>query len=108
MRRRVFLAVTAAAGLAHGQTTRVPKRVGYLAPAAPGQHQNSDAIKEYLRPLGYIEGTSFIWEERLTAGHNELAEPLARELIDWRADLMVGSTTPIVVAEPVRYFVCEA
>jgi putative ABC transport system substrate-binding protein len=69
-----------------------------LAPAAPGQHQNSDAIKEYLRPLGYIEGTSFIWEERLTAGHNELAEPLARELIDWRADLMVGSTTPIVVA----------
>src|SRR5215831_10655098 len=71
MRRRVFLAAAAAAGLASAQPKR-PKRVGHLSPGSPGQHQNADAIKEFLRQQGYIEGTSYIWEDRFTAGRNEL------------------------------------
>ena len=98
MRRRLFLAVAAAAGLANAQPKRPPKRVGHLSPGSSGQHQNADAIKEFLRQHGYIEGTSYIWEDRFTAGHNELAEPFARELVAWGADVIIGATTPIVVA----------
>jgi putative ABC transport system substrate-binding protein len=98
MQRRVFLAVIATAAVADAQPTRQPKRVGYLVPGAPGQHLSADQIKEFLRQQGYIEGASFIWQERFTAGHNELAEPLARELVAWGPDVIVGGTTPIVVA----------
>lgn len=98
MRRRLFLTAVAATGLANAQSTSAPKRVGHLAPSARGQqHQNADAIKESLRQQGYVEGKSFIWEDRFTGGRNELAEPFARELVAWDANVIVGSTTPIVV-----------
>jgi hypothetical protein len=49
--------------IAASQPKRPPKRVGHLSPASPGQHQNADAIKEFLRQQGYVEGTSYIWED---------------------------------------------
>lgn len=99
MKRRLFLAVVAiAAGRVGGQPARVPKRVAYLTPGDSTQTRNVDLLKGFLGQMGYVDGASIVFEVRFTAGHNERAEPMARELVAWRPDVMVGGTTPIVVA----------
>lgn len=81
------------------QPTRVP-RVGFVH-AGPGgpPAQFVEAFRQGLRALGYVEGQNveveFRWHppERL-----DLLPGIAHELVRSNADVLVGSTTPEIIA----------
>jgi putative tryptophan/tyrosine transport system substrate-binding protein len=90
--RRVFIR-TVAGGLlagphaAQAQQASVP-RIGVLAPTTCS-HPNYQALREGLRALGYVEGTTIIIECREAAGRYERVPELAAELVRLRVDVLV-------------------
>src|SRR5262245_18345640 len=70
------------------QTTKIA-RIGYLNPGDPvsGTYR-SEAFRQGLRELGYIEGRNIIIEYRLAEVRSELLPELARELLDLKVDII--------------------
>jgi putative ABC transport system substrate-binding protein len=97
MDRRAFLG-TLAGGLlaaplaAEGQQgTRVP-RVGYLSPlTASVDASRSEAFRQGLRELGYIEGRNIMVEYRFADGHLDRLPALAGELVGLNVDVIIAA-----------------
>ena len=103
--RRTFLAGTGAVLLAAPlvaeaqQVTRVP-RVGYLSPlTASADGSRSEAFRQGLRELGYVEGQNVIFERRYAGGHLERVPDLAAELVRMPVDV-IAVTGPTPVGPP--------
>ena len=88
---------------------RIP-RIGYLA-IGSGPSAATEAFRQGLRELGYVEGQGILVEYRFAEGRVERLPALAAELLDLRVGLIVvlgnravraarqvTSTVPIVVA----------
>jgi putative tryptophan/tyrosine transport system substrate-binding protein len=102
---------------AHAQqpASKIP-RIGYLALGFPTA--GSDALRQGLKELGYVEGETIIVERRSAEGKEERLADLASELVQLKVDVIVvggtraaraarrvTKTIPIVVpdsADPVR------
>src|SRR5262245_45181267 len=69
------------------QATKIP-RVGYLASAGLAP---SEAFRQALRDLGYIEGKNIAFEFRASAGKPEQNSHLAAELVRLRVDVIVAA-----------------
>src|SRR6185503_8053294 len=87
----------------HGAAQPVAKvaRVGYLSPtSATADAVQSDAFRQGLRALGYVEGQSVLLEARYADGRPERLQELATELVRLKVDVIVaGPTTAIRAAQ---------
>ena len=70
-------------------------RVGHLSGSGEtGSKTNTDAFKQGMRERGYVEGETWIFEQRFAGGQTDRLAPLAQELIAWKPDVLLVSTTP--------------
>jgi putative ABC transport system substrate-binding protein len=83
------------------QPTKVP-RIGYLSGFDPAfESARSDAIRQALRKLGYIEGQNIAFEYRYAENNRERQPELAAELVGLKVDIIVvaGGVGPIQAAK---------
>jgi len=80
------------------QPKKVP-RIGYLTSAAAASAlPKSEAFREGLRQLGYVEGKNIIIEWRYAEGKSERLSELAAELVNLNVDVIVTASTPAIRA----------
>jgi putative ABC transport system substrate-binding protein len=72
-------------------------RIGYLSPSsAAADAAQTEAFRQGLRALGYVEGQSVLVEARYADGRAERLQGLAAELVRLKVDVIVtGPTTAI-------------
>jgi putative ABC transport system substrate-binding protein len=106
MRRRDFIKVIAgsAAALplaAQGQQPAMPV-IGYLQSASPSYFaQFSDAVRQGLNEIGYVEGQNVAIERRSAEGHYDRLTALAVGLVDRQVAVILaaGGTDPAKAAK---------
>src|SRR5499426_3126166 len=103
MRRRTFafglgilLLTTFHVAQAQQQPTKIP-RIGYLMTRFLGPVR-TEALRQGLRELGYVEGKTIVIEWRSAEGKLDRLPALAAELVRLKVDVIVtagqGSTRP--------------
>jgi putative ABC transport system substrate-binding protein len=103
MDRRAFLAVAAAGGLiampagARAQQAGKAHRVGFLS-LQSGLTSTTEAFRQGLRELGYVEGRNLIIEYRWAARKEERLPELAADLVRLKVDVIVTAAVPTVEA----------
>ena len=108
----VFLVV--GVGLAEAQQRKKVPRIGSLGGASPAAlSARTEAFRQGLRKLGYVEGKNIVIEWRYAGGKPERLSELATELVRLKVDLIVSAggapttraakeatvTIPIVMAQ---------
>jgi putative ABC transport system substrate-binding protein len=73
-------------------------RVGYLASGSPPRSPFQDAFVEAMAGLGYVEGQNLVLEFRYAEGQDDRLPALAAELVALPVDVIVGASTPAVLA----------
>ena len=93
-------AVIVVPGAAWAQQKTKVFRVGVLWHAANEQEEAPflNALREGLRDLGYIEGSTLILENRFAAEQYERFERNAIELVASKVDMLIATALPAVVA----------
>src|SRR5262245_59351023 len=86
---------------AHAQQPKKVPRIGYLWPGNPtSETTDSEAIRQALRELGYIEGQSIAFEYRYADGKPDRFPELAAELVRLKVDIIVvAGNAPIRAAK---------
>ncbi len=103
MDRRAFIAAMTggllAAPLAAGaqQATKIT-RIGYLATGLATSPHLTEAFRQGLRDLGYIEGRNVVIEYRSAGDKIEGLAALAAELVALKVDVIVAPDTPAALA----------
>ena len=103
MDRRAFLAVAAASGfiampaVARAQQAHKAHRIGFL-PLQSGQTSTTEAFRQGLRELGYVEGRNLIIEYRWAARKEERLPEVATELVRLKVDVIVTAAVPTIEA----------
>src|SRR6516165_12434938 len=106
MRRREFIAVIGSVAAAwpfaaRAQRAERPRRIGVLMARAandPEGQKQAAALQRGIEQLGWSPGRNVEIEYRWLAGDASRAEALAKELLDWRPDILVANSTPSLVA----------
>ncbi len=109
MRRRDFMAVLGGAAVpsilwrsaACAQDGGEPRRVGVLSSLGesdPEARSMAASFHRALQEAGWIDGRNVRIEHRWAAGSVERLEAFAKELVGWRANVIVAHTTPSVIA----------
>jgi len=73
-------------------------RIGYLGAGGPAPLNISNAFKDALRELGYVEGKNLLIDYRFAEGRYERLPDLAAELVRLKADIIVTNPTPATMA----------
>src|SRR5215813_9671649 len=101
MKRRDFITLVGGGAawplIAHAQQPDTVRRIGMLmgiAESDPEGQSRIAALHEGLRELGWTDGRNVRFEIRRIAGETEEMRPFAKELIEWKPDLIVAATTP--------------
>jgi putative ABC transport system substrate-binding protein len=84
-----------------GEGQQAPKtpRIGYLSPlSAAADAMHTEAFRQGLRDLGYIEGQNVVLETRYADGNPDGLPGLAAELVRLNVDVIVASPTEAVRA----------
>jgi putative tryptophan/tyrosine transport system substrate-binding protein len=82
--------------LAEAQQPKKVPRIGYLAAGAPKpQSPRTEAFRQGLRALGYIEGQSIIIEYRFADTNVDRLPELAAELVSLKVDLIVAENNTV-------------
>jgi putative tryptophan/tyrosine transport system substrate-binding protein len=98
MDRRAFITMVGGSilgGPVAAEAQPLPKvaKIGLLTPSSPdGSGHLVEAFRQGFRQLGYIEGQTFVLQARYGDGKSERLADLARELVRWKADVIVTST----------------
>jgi putative tryptophan/tyrosine transport system substrate-binding protein len=80
------------------QPKKVP-RIGFLASRSPSSFSSeTEAFRQGLRELGYVEGQNIGIEYRYAEGKTDRFAELATELVRLKVDVIVTSSTPGVLA----------
>jgi putative ABC transport system substrate-binding protein len=100
--RRAFLGLAgvgavAAPAIAHAQPGAKAHRIGFLS-LQPGPGATTEAFRQALRELGYVEGRTITVEYRWAAAKEERLPELAAELVRLKVDVIVASGTPSIEA----------
>ena len=102
MRRRAFLAGLAAAlaapRAAEAQQAAKVARIGWLALNLAAAPHVTEAFRQGLRDLGYVEGRNVVIEYRDAKGTPERLPALVAELIALKVDVIVAPNTPGALA----------
>ena len=107
MRRREFIAILGGAAAmwplaASAQQADQVRRIGVLSNIG-GERSRSPqsmvtALHEELRKLGWTDGRNLRVDHRWAAGNPERATAFAKELVALKPEVIVGHTTPSVIA----------
>jgi ABC-type uncharacterized transport system substrate-binding protein len=102
MNRRKFLCGLTLGRLAvplagEAQQTGKVWRIGYLGNTF-GPTETTEAFREGLRELGYIEGQNILIEYRWAGGKSDQAHKLAAELVGLKVDVLVASSSVAALA----------
>jgi len=85
-----FVLVVAAAVAQAQQLTKIP-RIGYLGAGSPsGLAARTEAFRQGLRELGYVEGKNIVIEYRYAEGKFDRLPDLAAELVRLKVDIIVS------------------
>ena len=102
--RRAFIALLAVIAWPRGviaqkaeKTRRIVMLTG-IAEADPEGQARVAALQEGLRDLGWIAGQNVLIEYRWGAGDEGRMAALAREAVELQPDLIIGATTPVIIA----------
>jgi putative tryptophan/tyrosine transport system substrate-binding protein len=98
--RRTFLTGTgavllAAPGAAEGQQAKPMARVGILSPIVP---TSRTALGKQLHELGWVEGRTLVFEDRIADGQPERLPDLASGLVRLRVNVIVAVSPPAIRA----------
>jgi putative ABC transport system substrate-binding protein len=99
MNRRMFIAEVAGtclavSGIASAQPRAKVWRIGYLGNTPP----INPVFEQALRQLGYVEGTTVVFERRFADGRDDRNPALAAELAKLELDVLVVTTGPAAIA----------
>src|SRR5882672_6005672 len=86
------LSLLAAPLTAHAQLAEKMPRLGLLVPGSPPEHL-TEAFRQGLRDLGYVEGQTIALEVRWDEHHAERWPDLAADLVRRHVDCIVAGTT---------------
>ena len=78
------------------QSAKIPT-IGYLG-AGYRSSSLTDAFRQGLRELGYVEGKNILTEYRYAEGKPELLPDLAAELVRLQVNVIVATVTPAAMA----------
>ena len=79
-----------AAGVAEAQQSKKVPRIGFLSSLSPFSiSARTEAFRQGLRELGYVEGKNILIEWRYAAGKTERLPDLAAELVRLKVDVIV-------------------
>jgi ABC-type uncharacterized transport system substrate-binding protein len=82
-----------------GQSRKKVARIGLLGQSnASFASPQTDALREGLRELGYVDGENMVFERRYAEGELDRLPGLARELVGLKVDIIVASSTPGILA----------
>jgi len=106
MKRRQFIGLVGSFAVtwpftARSQQLDVVRRIGVLMGFAESDREQQTfvaAFREGLKKLGWAEGHNIRIDYRWGAGDADRIRSLAKELVDLRPELIVGQSTPVVVA----------
>src|SRR6266446_1671741 len=73
-------------------------RIGILSPAAAASTPLSEAIRQGLHELGYVEGQNIVIEYRFAEGRDERLADLAAELVRLKVDMIVAGGSAAIRA----------
>jgi putative tryptophan/tyrosine transport system substrate-binding protein len=76
---------------------KVP-RIGVLGAASPESAPHTDALRQGLRELGYVEGQNMVSEWRWARGDPKRFSVLAGELVQLAVDVIVADNNPAIAA----------
>jgi putative tryptophan/tyrosine transport system substrate-binding protein len=107
----IVVALTVCEARAEAQPAKIP-RIGHLnAPSLSALAARTEAFRQGLRALGYLEGKNIVIEDRYAEGKLDRLPALAAELVRLKVDIIVStgpsvtraakeatSTIPIVMA----------
>jgi ABC-type uncharacterized transport system substrate-binding protein len=80
------------------QPGKIP-RIGYLTAASPiTASSQSEAFREALRKLGYVDGKNIVIEWRYADGRSERLPELAVDLVRLKVDVIVTHSAPAIHA----------
>jgi putative ABC transport system substrate-binding protein len=79
------------------QPAKIP-RIGHLLAAGTGDTTRSDAFRQGLRELGYVEGKNIIIEWRAAHGKLDRLDELAVELVGLKVNVLVTSGNAVTRA----------
>ena len=101
MKRRAFITLLGGAAVgwplgASAQTQPKIPRVGYVLGAAPAR--GTEAFRQTLRELGYVEGQTIVLELRWAEGRFERLPELVAELVGLKVDVLVAGGSPAALA----------
>ena len=92
------LSLVAAPSVASAQPAKIA-RIGYLSPlSASADSAHSEAFRQGLRDLGYVEGQNAVIEARWADGKFARLPDLAAEIVRLKVDVIVAAPTPAVRA----------
>src|SRR5262247_3279589 len=75
---------------AHAQQTGKVARIGYLIAASPSSYAaRTEAFRQGLRELGYVEGKNIVIDFRYAEGKAARLPALAAELVRLKVDIIV-------------------
>ena len=99
MNRRRFLLTALAGALAAPPSARagIP-RIGVLCAVSPELAPHTNALREGLRDLGYIEGKNIVSEWRWAGANVTRFPELAAELVRLNVDVIVADNNPAIAA----------
>jgi len=93
----LVLSVAATPPTAKAQQPRQVPRIGFLSPGT-ATSAPTDAFRQGLRELGYLEGQNLVVEYRWADGDTARLPALAAELVRLQVDVLVTSSNPAVLA----------
>jgi len=98
-RRRLLIALSAAALPAFGQQRKIPV-IGYMSPVVPVNNSDwrLEAFLQGMRDLGYVDGQNMRVVVRWGEGKLERMPAIARELVKMKVDVIVATSSPSVLA----------
>ncbi|HTM61077.1 MAG TPA: ABC transporter substrate-binding protein [Burkholderiales bacterium] len=98
-RRRLLIALSAAALPAFGQQRKIPV-IGYMSPVVPVNNSDwrLEAFLQGMRDLGYADGQNMRVVVRWGEGKLERMPAIARELVKMKVDVIVATSSPSVLA----------
>ena len=89
----------AASRIAEAQQAEKVYRIGYLGPSsATAVSRFTEAFRQGLRELGWVEGQNIVIEYRFAEGQYDRLPDLAAELARLKVDVIVAIPTPAAVA----------
>jgi putative tryptophan/tyrosine transport system substrate-binding protein len=76
--------------IAEAQQTKKVPRIGYLNPSTSANRSYTEAFRQGLRDLGYVEGENLVIEWRANEGKLDRNPALAAELVRLKVDVIVA------------------